>query len=358
MNIVHPDDTTQISDRPTNEIEKLENLIFMGTPDFAVPSLMLLLEKKFNVVLVVSQPDKPRGRNNIIEPTPVKKAIMEHNKKNDKIPVFQPDNINDPQSIEYIQKFAPDMIVTVAYGAYLGRTLRTICAFGAINMHPSLLPLHRGADPIRSTLLAGDEFCGISIFFLNAKMDSGRIIAQESFKITNLTESVNKANLEDKLANLGANSLYEAIKSLQRKKNRYNTLKNTYLPQNESKATYSRKMNKEDYICDFSLSANVFQRKVRAFSYNPGYYCYFRGLRLKILEVSLLPTKRELNNTNYEKNLASVIEIHKNEGFVIKMPQNDLLVTEVQYEGKKRMNAWVFIIGARLQIGETLHSEL
>ena len=173
------------------------NVIFCGTADFSYPTLIEMVnfndpEYSISITSVVTQPDKPKGRNRSLKYSLIKETAILY-----KIPIEQPENINDKQVVDKLLKLKPDIIITAAYGGYIGKELRTSCPLGAINLHPSLLPLHRGADPIRSTLLAKDEYCGNTIFFLDAKMDSGPIILQNKYKISNIIENKNFTNIEN-----------------------------------------------------------------------------------------------------------------------------------------------------------------
>jgi len=318
-----------------NSHQPLQRIVFMGTPQFAVNVLEGLISSKYKVVLIVSQPDKPKGRDLVLEPTPVKQIALKHN-----IVCFQPEDVNAIESIDYIATFQPDLIFTLAYGAFLCRRLRSLPLYSAINLHPSLLPKHRGADPIRATLLSGDEDCGVSVFFLRSHMDSGRIVSRETFKVP---DKANYTRLEAFLSEKSSSIALKAIELVSKNP------KDFFPKQNDSQATYSNKVEKEYCIADFSLPCEVFMRRLRAFTDTPGYYCYLRGQRLKIFDAVLLEHQ---DNRNY-----GVIEdIIKNEGFVMSLPNGNVLIKEVQYSSKKRMTAWQFHIGARLQIGERLYN--
>jgi methionyl-tRNA formyltransferase len=323
----------------------IKNIVFMGTPDFAVPSLKHLIKQGLKPVLVVSQTDKPKGRNLVLQPTPVKAIALENY-----IKVFQPENVNSQESIDYIKSYNPDIIITVAFGAFLNSQFRKMCPSGAINLHPSLLPLHRGADPVRNTLLNGETDCGISVFFITAKMDNGPIILQKKYAINDLIPKINHTLLEEKLSHIGSEVLFEAIQLLNNQKKQYNDLKQLFPPQDHNTATYSQKLEKHHLIADFNLSTTDFINKVQAYADEPGYYCYFRGKRLKIFEAECMAQ----NNPHQKENPATITQNIKKQGFTITLKDNDLLIKEVQYEGKNRMNAYEFAIGSRLEIGEKL----
>lgn len=324
----------------------IKNIIFMGTPDFAVPTLLKLINSAYKPVLVISQPDKPKGRNLKLIPTPVKEIALQHN-----IECFQPDDVNSQDSLNYIKSFKPDLIVTVAYGAFLNKDLRILCPFGAINLHPSLLPLHRGSDPVRNTLLCGDKFCGLTVFFITAKMDSGQIIIQKKYEISSVLTQINFTNLETFLAQSGAEEVINSINILENSELRFSALKHSFIEQDHSLASFSKKVEKDSNLADFSLSAGVFLNHLQAYAYEPGYFCYFRNKRLKLFSAEIC---NSIENSDYPV----IKAIIKNKGFILALKDADLLITEVQFEGKKAMNAWQFHIGARLEFGERFCSEL
>jgi len=326
----------------------IKNVVFMGTPEFAIPSLEGLIHSEYKPILVVSQPDKPKGRNQKLAYTAVKEVAL----KND-IQCYQPEDVNSIDSVEHIRSFKPDIIITVAYGAFLGKELRTMCPFGIINLHPSLLPLYRGADPVRSTLLHGDEYCGITVFFIAAKMDSGNIITQTKYNIGSIfgDRLVKFTDLERYLANEGANEIINAVNKLSISQLRYSELKNSFQKQNHTLATISSKLEKNTCVANFELSVDEFVKKIFAYSNEPGYCCYFRGKRIKLLAASI-------NNRCVNDEYPKIKQIHKKEGFVLSLKDGDLLIKEVQFEGKKQMSAYEFHIGARLEEGEMFHSEI
>ena len=313
----------------------------MGTPKFAVPTLERLIEKQYTPCLVVTQPDKPQGRNMMLKPTPVKEVAVKNG-----ITSFQPVDINSEESVKYINSFNPDIIITVAYGAYLGKKHRTMCPYGAINLHPSLLPKHRGADPVRSTLLNGDNVCGFSVFFITAKMDSGNIITKREY----LVNGMNYTELSDFLAENGADEIINTIAILESKENKYKELKDLFTIQDEESATYSKKVDKDSNRADFQLKTIEFLCNVNAYSKEPGYYCFFRNKRIKLIDAELFD--EEMNEV-----YPAVKRIEKSKGFVLSLKNGSLLIKEIQQEGKMQMNAYEFHKGARLEVGERFHSE-
>jgi len=326
-------------------MKKNINIVFCGTSDFAIKPLLLLVNNidsdyNFNIKLVITQPDKPSGRNLKITFSDFKKAVI-----NNQLPILQPENINDIEVINYIKSLNPDILITVAYGGYIGKELRTMCPLGAINLHPSLLPLHRGADPIRSTLINQNDFTGNTIFFIASKIDSGNIICQTKYNIYDFKERINYTDLSDYLSTNGAEDIVKSIKILEMKRNRFKDLKDLFPVQNEELATYTKKITESSNIANFNLNAEEFLANVYAYSLEPGYYCYFRNKRLKILKAEIY---ERINNDDYP----IVKLIIKKLGFVISLKDVDLLVKTVQYEGKKIMSSSDFINGIRMEIGE------
>jgi len=297
-----------------------------------------MIESKYKPILVITQPDKPKGRSLQTYPTPVKEIASKYG-----IDCYQPDDINSEISFEYIQSVNPDLIVTVAFGSLLMRKMRKIPRFGAINLHPSVLPRHRGADPIRSTILSDDGRCGVTYFFINAKMDAGDIILQKDF---NLDPELNFSALENILSNVGAGMILEVLDLV------FSKPRDSFLKQDNNFATYSKKVEKDDSILDFTKSFLIFKKKLLAYNYEPGCHCEFREKRLKIFSAEIYSDGNQ--DTIQNQDIGRIIKFIKNKGFVVCLPDAYILITDVQYEGKKRMDAWSFHIGARLQIGEKL----
>jgi len=318
-----------------NQPHHLQRIVFMGTPTFSVNVLKCLIKSKYTVVLIVSQPDKPKGRGLSFEPTPVKLIAQNY-----QIECFQPEDVNSEESIYYISTYNPDLIFTLAYGNYICRKLRRMPTFGAVNLHPSLLPLHRGADPIRATLLSGDTKCGISVFFLTSQMDSGQIVSRETFDIP---VGTNYTRLETYLSEKACQVALNAIELVATKP------RDSFPEQDHTKATYSQKIKPDSNAIDFNQSGEVFMNRLRAYTDEPGYFCTLRGQRLKIFDAEITE-----NKTNHDCGI--IDSLIKNVGFVITLPDATLLVKEVQYSGKRKMSAWQFHIGARLQIGEKLYN--
>ncbi len=306
-------------------------IIFLGSPSFSVPALKRLIDSdSFKPVAVITQPDRPSGRNLQLQPTPVKELALEHN-----LPLFQPEDINSPQSIKMIQELKPDLLITVAYGSKLKKAVRQSAAYGAINLHPSLLPQLRGAAPIPFALLNGMVQTGITIFQLSARMDAGPVYLKKPYFIF---PGENATDLAERLAYIGSKLLLEFLTDWSQ---------NPWQPevQDESQATYCRKLEKEDGLLDWQQPVSAICNQIRAMSLTPGAYTYFRGQQLKILEVEVIESQSSMP-------CGSVTALHKNSGFTVQAQDKQLLIKTVQPSGKKVMSAWAYQLGSRIVPGE------
>ncbi len=306
-------------------------IIFAGSSDFAIPALEeIASHREHKILLAISQPAKPKGRRQIMEDTPLAQAAQMLG-----IPLFCPDNINDQHNIERLREEAADILITASYGAFLGRTLRNLFPYGAINLHPSLLPEYRGPSPVRAAILAGDSITGNSIFRLAAKMDAGPLLMQEKLDIF---PNEDYGALEQRLALLASEML---IKYLQQPQS-YPAVK-----QDDGRATYSRMLNKEDLHLDFSLPAEQIQRRIRAYAPEPGAWVSFKDKMLKILQA-------EQGEKNSKAAPGQITSIVHNKGFCLSTADKELLILRVQAAGKKQMDAWSYHLGARLNTGERI----
>jgi methionyl-tRNA formyltransferase len=306
-------------------------IIYAGSSDFAISPLEELKARRLHTIsLVISQPARPKGRKLIPEDTPLALAAQQMG-----LELYTPLDINSPEAIARIAAVGADIIITASYGAFLGKTLRSLCRFGAINLHPSLLPRHRGASPIRSALLAGDKITGNSIFLMVKRMDAGPILMQETLEIR---ENENYTSLHARLANQAAMLLPRLLDSIESA---------VASPQDESEASYSRMISKAELKLDFSLPAQTIQNTIRAYSLDPGAYTVFRGKELKILAAEIL-------DSDPDQPPGSICQIIKNEGFSIATADAELLIRKVQAAGKKAMPAWAYSLGARFEPGERI----
>ncbi len=250
-------------------------IVFFGTPEFSVKPLEALVRADFNVVGVITAPDKPVGRRLVLTPSPAKIEAKKHN-----LPVFQPEN--KAELLEIVKNLKPDLAVVAAFGMIFTKEILEIPKYGFLNIHASLLPRWRGASPIQSAILADDEETGITIMLLNEKMDEGPILTNNKLQITN---NITYKELEDKLAKLGGELLIETIPKW---------VNGEIKPQEQdhSKTTYCKKITKEDGLVDLNNEPpETIERKIRAFTPWPGAYTFIDGKRLII-------TQAELANNN------------------------------------------------------------
>jgi len=282
-------------------------IIFIGTSQFTVPPLEKLIKNKYNIIKVITAPDKPTGRKQEITPSPVKKAALKYN-----LPLLQPEKIAEVKS--EISASQPDLIILAAYGQMIPKNILDIPKFGCLNLHPSLLPKYRGPSPIQTAILNNEKFTGLTIMLMDEKIDHGPIIGQK--KIT-ITSDENYQTLEKKMARLAANFLIEILPQY---------LQNKIKPkaQDETKATYTKILTRQDGQIDWQQSAQAITRKVRAFYPWPGTWADFNGKRVKILKAKAVAQQQEAT-------------LPTREGF--------LLLELVQPAGKKPMTGQEFFRG-------------
>lgn len=309
-------------------IEKELQIVFMGTPDFAVPVLEGLIEN-YNVRAVVSQPDRAKDRNGNIIETPVKKIAKNHT-----ILVLQPQNIKE--DYQEIIDLNPDLIITCAYGQIIPKELLDCPRLGCINVHASLLPKLRGGAPIQRAIMNGYKETGITIMYMNEKMDEGDIISQKSIEILD-TDTL--SSLHDKLMILGKELLLETLPSII-------DGTNNRQKQDSSKISYAFNIKPEEERISFDKNARQIYNQIRGLNSYPGAYCYFEGKRFKIWESRL--------SNNYPMGLNGQITSIYEDGFGVKVANGEIVFKNVQLEGKKKMSAKDFINGYPNLIGKML----
>lgn len=328
-------------------------IVFFGTPQFAVTTLEKLLQHNhFEVVAVVTQPDKKRGRGNKLIPSPVKKVAIDH-----KIPVWQPLKIKkDKNTLEELEEANADAFVVVAYGQILASQILKMPKLGCINVHGSILPQYRGAAPIQWSIRNGDRQTGITTMLMDEGMDTGPMLLK-SYTTINLWD--NFYDLAVKLAQQGGDLLIETLLKLEKGEIKP-------IPQDDNLATYARLINKSDYIINWSNSALEIHNQIRGFY--PNCFTSFRNKSLKIMaslpiqeakEIDLPPQLTKLASYYQELDqlsgeIGEVVKIIKNLGFVVQTGNNLLLILEVQLAGKKVQSAWDFINGTHIKVGEKL----
>lgn len=308
-------------------------IVFMGTPEQSAAVLADLLAAKHNILCVITQPDRPKGRGQKVAFSPVKDLAL----KND-LPLEQPEKAKD--AVALIRSLAPDIVVVVAYGKLLPRELLNVPKYGCVNVHASLLPKYRGAAPVQWALLKGEKETGITIMRIDERLDTGEIISQKKVRIE---EEDDAGGLMQKLFACGSKLLLEALKKIEKGEARY-------VPQNEADATFAPAISKESGELDWKKSAAEIHDRVRALVHWPVAQTFYREKRLKIWK-----SRVHLADLSSREHVpGSIVEIVKNEGFIVSTGRGHILIQEVQTEGGKRMKAYDFVIGHDVKIGETL----
>lgn len=306
------------------------NIIYMGTPEFAVPSLKILIDCGHNITSVFCQPDKPKGRGHKMLFPPVKELAVEHN-----IPVFQPTTLKNEDIQNEIKSQNPDLIVVVAYGKILPKAVLEAPKFGCVNVHGSLLPKYRGAGPIQWSVLNGDKETGVTTMFMADGIDTGDMLLKAK---TEIGENETADELYERLSFIGADLLKETVEKLS--ENALEPVK-----QNDAEATHAPMLSKEMCNLDFSQNAQLVHNRIRGLSSWPCAQTTLLGKRLKIY-------KSEIVNIN-EKGEAG--EILSSKEFLVACGDNTAIkLTEVQFEGAKRMNGGDFLRGRRIEKGTKL----
>jgi len=289
------------------------NIVFMGSPDYAV-KILDSLNKQFNIVAVFTQPDKPVGRKKILTPTPVKKYALENN-----LEVFTPTSLKN----EDLSKFNPDFIVVAAYGLILPKSVLDVAP--CINLHASLLPKYRGASPIQSAILNGDKYTGVTSMLMDEGLDTGDILVWDYTEVGNKTS----IDLFNELADIAANQIIYTLKNFSKIKP---------LKQIDALSSYAKKIKKEDGLVDFS-DALIIDRKFRAFQPWPGIFTK----EFKIIDLEIV----DFDSINEE---GKILEI--NDGVVVGCKKGKVRLLTVQAPGKKAVKAVDYVNGKRLKVGD------
>ena len=299
-------------------------IVFIGTGEIGVPTLRALLNSTHEVAGVVTQPDKPVGREQRIEAPPIKKALIGRARSPVAPPVFQPSRIKDEQAVEDIRALNPDVIVVVAYGQILPRAVLEIPLVACLNLHASILPRWRGAAPIQAAIAAGDCDTGITTMYMEEGLDTGDILLQRSVEIL---ANDTGGSLHDRLAQIAPEALLESLRLLA-------AGNAPRIPQDNSRATYAPKLKREHGLIDWSESAEVIERKIRAYNPWPGAFMTLRGQNLKIFSATVV----DLNDQPGEI-------LRSDKALIIATGKGALSLAEVQLEGKRRMSVADFLRG-------------
>lgn len=308
-------------------------VIFMGTPEFSVGTLEALIEAGHEVALVVTQPDKPKGRGGKMQYTPVKEAALKHG-----IPVFQPKKVREPECVEELKQYNADIIVVIAFGQILPKEILEMTPFGCVNVHASLLPKYRGAAPIQWAVIDGEEVSGVTTMQMDEGLDTGDMLLKTEIR---LDETETGGSLHDKLAAAGAELCVRTLKGLEEK---------TVVPeaQGESPTAYARMLDKKLGNIDWSRDAGSIERLIRGLNPWPSAYTNWDGKVMKIWEAKA--EKREAETGGVP---GTVISVEK-DGFCVETGDGVLKVLALQIPGKKRMDADAFLRGYEIAEGTVL----
>jgi methionyl-tRNA formyltransferase len=316
-------------------------IVFIGAGEIGVPTLRALLDSEHEVVAVVTQPDKPVGRERRIEPPPIKKEITRNGGfqtavgrsaagKPPLLEVLQPAKIKDPQPIEAIRGITPDLIVVIAYGQILPRDVLEIPRVACLNLHASLLPRWRGAAPVQAAIAAGDCETGITVMYMDEGLDTGDILLQRNLEI--LPNDTGRS-LHDRLAQIAPETLLESLRLLA-------AGNAPRIPQANARATYAPKLKREHGQIDWSESAEAIERKIRAYNPWPGAFMKVDRQNLKVFSASVV----DLNGQSGEI-------LRRDKDLIVATGKGALSLAEVQLEGKRRMSAGEFLRGHAALLG-------
>lgn len=307
----------------------MKKIVFMGTPEIAVPSLKALVENGFDIPLVITQPDKPKGRGQAVQYPPVKEYALTAG-----LEVYQPEKIkNNTEVMEKLKSISPDFFAVVAYGKILPQDVLDIPKIAPVNVHFSLLPKYRGPAPVNWAIMNGEEETGVDTMLMDAGMDTGDILLTAKTPIL----KKNAGELADELAVTGAALL---IKTL----NEFESI--TPVKQDDNKATKAPMMNKDMGLIDWAQDASQIERMIRAFTPWPASYSMLDSKKVKIF-------KSDVVESNHNAAAGTVINIEK-ESFTVACGNNALKILELQLEGKKRMDTKSFLAGYKLEKGSLL----
>lgn len=307
-------------------------IVYMGTPDFAVPPLRAMAQAGYEIAAVVTQPDKPRGRGKSLQPTPVKEEALRLG-----IAVWQPQKVREPAFIEELRGLHPDIIVVAAFGQIIPKDILDMPPFGCVNIHASLLPKYRGAAPIQQAVIDGETESGVTIMRMGTGLDTGDMIAKV---VVPLSEEETGGSLFDKLAEAGADLLVKTLPDIFEGRAVYEK------QPEESPTPYAGMITKEMGRMDFSKSASELERLVRGLNPWPSAFTFLNGKTLKVWKSAAVQEK-----TNAAP--GTVVGSGK-EGIRVACGEGVLLLTEVQLEGKKRMGAEAFLRGCPVETGVVL----
>ncbi len=306
-------------------------IIFMGTPDFSVGTLEALVEAGHEVVLAVTQPDKPKGRGKEMQFTPVKECAVKYG-----IPVYQPKKVREPKCIKELRKYQADIIVVVAFGQILPKEILEMCTYGCVNVHASLLPKYRGAAPIQWAIIDGEEVTGVTTMQMDEGLDTGDMLLRTEIPID---RGETGGSLHDKLSEAGARLCVETLQALEEKRV-------TPIPQGETTTAYARMLDKQLGNIDWTKDAKAIERLVRGLSPWPSAYTNWNEKVMKIWDATAVDRTAKATP-------GTIVRVEK-DAFYVQTGSGCLQVCELQIPGKKRMDAGAFMRGYEVREGEVL----
>ncbi len=307
-------------------------LVFMGTPEFACPTLQMLIDRGDEILAVVTQPDRPKGRGQQLAPPPVKVLAQQHG-----ITVLQPTKVRAPEFIELMNGFAPDLIVVVAFGQILPKALLEIPRYGCINVHASLLPRYRGAAPINWCIINGETETGVTTMLMDVGLDTGDMLVK---KATRISPDEDSRALHDRLAVIGADALAETLDLL-------NAGKLVPEKQNDVLSCYASMLKKEDGLIDWGKEAHEIKNLVRGVTPWPGAFTHLQGKTVKVCRVTV----------GTGSGAPGTVLRAGREGIEVACGGGSLLIEELQLEGRKRLSAAEFLAGYKIEPGTVLGNE-
>ncbi|MFC1658179.1 methionyl-tRNA formyltransferase [Candidatus Omnitrophota bacterium] len=313
------------------------NVVFMGSSKFAVPSLKAIIASKHKVICVVTQPDRQKGRGLALSSTEANKIAQAH-----KLRIYQPEDINTQESIEFLSALAPDIFAVVAFGQILSREVLAVPKILCLNLHASLLPKYRGAAPARWAIIKGESRSGVTVIKMEEKLDAGPIILQKEVDIENNEDAV---SLEERLAQQGSGLLCQALDLIQDERHKL-------IFQDEGKVSFAPKLKKEDALIHWDKPAVEILNLIRGTTGWPGAFSYYQGKILKIHKANIgLAIGSAIMPAVTHPGV--VLDASK-KGIVVATGAGNLLITELQIEGKKRVTASEFISGYKFSVGDNL----
>jgi len=303
-------------------------VVYMATPDFAVGALESIIKAGHEVVLVVTQPDKPKGRGKEMQMTPVKQCALAHD-----IPVFQPVKIKEKDAVDYLKTFEADIFVVAAFGQILSSEILHMPKYGCVNIHASLLPMYRGAAPIQAVIINKEKETGVTIMQMDEGLDTGDMLMKEVIPIE---ADETGESLHDKLSELGANMIVKALAAIE-------DGSITATPQGDGKTCYASMLKKEMGCIDWNKSADDIEHLVRGLYPWPGTYTFLNGKMMKLCKVAL-------SEVPVDGKPGEICLVTK-DCLAVNTGEGTLEIRELQPEGKKRMTVHDFLLGNRLEKG-------